>query len=707
MAEFFLELVSEEIPPAQQEPAAEALDQLIGAMFKAEGVDDAHLVEKFSTPLRFGVCFDGVPSTRQASLEERRGPPENAPAKALDGFKRSAAGAKFSVKNGYHFATFSKPEMEMKELLLELLPPLLRAFPWQKSMRWIEGNSFRWVRPLGEITCLLDGALVDFEVANLTAGNKKGVRTFADYKKYMEDKNILINPQERENKITKMVQNEISKTAIRNSETSFFTSLNDELKTTTEPLQINKSLIKKMAALSEAPIPFLYKNDELETRMIPESVLTSIYEKELFYQLHPQETNFIAVINNNNKRENIKSGLFAVLNARIKDAAFFIDEDNKLGLEKLREKLKDFPFYPKLLTMLDKVEYTETSCKKYNDPNIQTAAHYCKADIASQTGREFPESLGAISAKLYYNKFNPTTQAAKVVQDIRTGQRAIGAKDDPLPRQESDKVWRAILTHYKPIGAKDDLPSKEGQIISLEDRTGTLVWFFSIGEIPTGSRDPSALRREAIGMIRIILESTENDFTNLNLMDLFAEALALYGKDAAAADNNADATLDKLRHFITERLKYHLRADYPPDLVDAAIKDSELNLKRIVNRLRALQTFLKSADGKSLIAAWKRISGILKNTKTDAHFKPDRLVEEAEKNLARQLAQPEYEKALESHDFAQAFAQLAALGPCFDAFFDNVRVESDDKTLRQNRFALCAAAQAFMLQAADFSKIQS
>ena len=329
--------------------------------------------------------------------------------------------------------------------------------------------------------------------------------------------------------------------------------------------------------------------------------------------------------------------------------------------------------------MLDKANRIKTLCEKY-DEAIRQAAHHCKADIASQTGQEFPEATGGIGRYLFFLENKEL--------------------DKELDKEQGDRIIRAIETHYKPIGAQDSLPSKEGQLLGLADRADTLVGFFSINELPTGSKDPFALRRAAIGMIRIILESNNNDFSQLNLNDLFSQALQAYNK-------KDEAVLDKLRLFITERLKYHLRQDFAPDLVDAAIKDTDLNLKRIEARVKALHAFLKSDNGKALMAAWRRISGILKNNASSAKLNHDLLKEKAEINLAQQLNLPTYAQALKAHDFNQAFTILANLRQNFDTFFDEVRVETDDKTLTQNRLALCAAAQDMMRQAADFSKIQT
>ena len=677
MAEFFLELVSEEIPPAQQETAALNLERLLLDAFRKENVA-AKTRATFSTPLRFGICLDEVPTTLPARKEERRGPPESAPAKAVEGFKRTCGErAKIEVRDGYYFALITTPETKMRERLRVLLPELLRAFPWQKSMRWLEGDDFRWVRPLREITCLLDGKALDFQVAQLTAGNAKEVRSFDEYKRIMREKNIIIDPQERGEQIEKQISQQLE-----GEESHSYYDL------------------KKFITLTEMPIIrrytktdsriFTQEEKDWNMNIPPHQVEQIILEKEFHIPVLVEgRTKDSCLILLDGKKENeggILKNFEKVLEARTNDATFFFKQDLKTRMESLRQKLSGFIFYPQLGTMLDKANRIEALCKKYNDSNIQTAARYCKADIASQTGKEFPVALGYIGANLFYLE----KEEAEPPDSMHRF----------MPPEEIRERPRAIATHYQPIGAKDNLPSKEGQLLGLADRADTLVGFFSINELPTGSKDPFALRRAAIGMIRIILESAENDFTSLNLNDLFAEALQAYG-------NQNEAVLDKLRLFITERLKYHLRQDFAPDLVDAAIKDTDLNLKRIEARVKALHAFLKSDNGKALMAAWRRISGILKNSTSSAKLNHDLLKEKAEINLAQQLNLPAYAQALKAHDFNQAFTILANLRQNFDTFFDEVRVETDDKTLTQNRLALCAAAQDMMRQAADFSKIQT
>ena len=682
MAEFFLELVSEEIPPAQQEIAERSLERLLLDAFRKEGVT-AKTRATFSTPLRFGICLDEVPTTLPARNEERRGPPESAPAKAVEGFTRTCGeGAKIEVRDGYYFALITTPETTMRERLMALLPELLRAFPWQKSMRWLEGDDFRWVRPLREITCLLDGEALHFQVAQRRAGNKKGVRNFAEYEEIMREKNIFIDPQERGEQIKKQISQQLE-----GGEDHGYYDL------------------KKFITLTEMPIirrytktdSRIFTQEEKDWNMSipPYQVEQIILEKE-FHMLvlieGQPEGSYLILLDGKKEKKNeggIIKNFEKVLEARTNDATFFFKQDMETGMESLRQKLSGFIFYHQLGTMLDKAERIETLCKKYNDPNLQTVARYCKADIASQTGKEFPEALGDIGAVLFCLEKESPESLDPMFRDI------------PLEILERP---RAIRTHYQPIGAKDSLPSKEGQLLGLADRADTLVGFFSINELPTGSKDPFALRRAAIGMIRIILESPStdngNDFSQLNLNDLFTQALQAYGKQDKAV-------LDKLRLFITERLKYHLRQDFAPDLVDAAIKDTDLNLKRIEARVKALHAFLKSDNGKALMAAWRRISGILKNNASSAKLNHDLLKEKAEINLAQQLNLPAYAQALEAHDFNQAFTILANLRQNFDTFFDEVRVETDDKTLTQNRLALCSAAQEMMRQAADFSKIQT
>ena len=687
MAELLLELLSEDIPPSMQEAAGENLERLLRAALKKQGCEVAKGT-MFATSRRIGVWFIDLPRELAAQTETRRGPKISAPQQALDGFQHSLAGvnAKISEKDGYHHVQIKHPAREMKSLLAEMIPELLQNFPWPKSMRWPQNKDgsgdFRWVRPLRSVLCILDGEVVPFSVGGVAADNitysfinhRPEKKEISDIQNYRSTFGPLIHYQIRFQRI------EAEATRAVNAPKSVFTNI---------------------TGILENPNPIQIEAGSFDDNQLPYAVCDAILWKENCVRTEfgtPRLSlrTFIEGVKGEKEKKIIQEGYQKLIKARIQDALFFLAQDKKTGLDELRKKLADISFHPKLGSVLDKAERFEKLCtgrtlrdlfpEKEWEEVIQPAAHYAKIDIASQTGKEFPEALGQIAVKLW-EKEKP--------------------KSDP-------KIIHAMDQQYFPKRRDRSLPHEEGMILSLADRADTLAGFFSIGETPTGSKDPFALRRSALGIIRIILEN-ETDFQKLDLNDLFAEALGLY------SIQDKKPILEKLRAFITERLKFYLRAqDQSADFVAAAMRaESGLNLVRIQARLRALAQFLNTKDGDHLMTAWRRLSGILKETAStsgsdsasdstnDCANPPaaERFTEPAEHALAQALRMEDYKQALADHDFPRAFALLAQLRAPVDDFFDNVRVNVDDPQLRQNRLALCAALHSIMRQAADFSSI--
>ncbi len=711
MAELLLELLSEEIPPSMQEPAAESLERLLREALKTQGCE-AQQGDYFSTPRRIGIRFAGLPSSLAAQTETKRGPKTSAPQQAIDGFKRSLSGASAKIfeQDGYYFAQIERPAMEMNALLAEMIPQLLKTFSWPKSMRWPQNKDgsgdFRWVRPLRSILCLLDGEIVPFSIGGVQSGDttyghifdapdKIKISSFEDYQQKLRKAHVLIFAEDRREKIRQEIEKNKGDMEVQPEDIDLF--VNQIARLAEKP-----TLIKSKVNLNP-------EEKRIDIHSLPNKITDSIFFKENCLQLPTKDIwgkDFLACIDGEKKNDSvIAAGFSTVLRARMNDALFFIENDHKIGLDRLREKLKEISFHPKLGSILDKAErFKKLSLgqtlrnllpdKKW-DSVIQPAAHYAKVDIASQSGREFPEALGQIAEELYYRENSGPIDSR--VSDI--------PGDYPPSEDISDSIKEAILYHYETVPS-----TKASRILALAGRTDTLVGFFSIGEMPTGSKDPFALRRAALSIIQIILEH-QNDFQNLDLNDLFSEALDLYQV------KDKKKTLSELRRFIADRLKFYLRRqDQPADLVDAAMQaETGLNLARIQARLAALADFLKDENGGHLMIAWRRIAGILKDTKqagqrsgaprSGAPLAAALLTEPAEKKLAQALQMEGYDQALAAHDFPRAFGLLAALRAPVDDFFDHVRVNVDDDETRQNRLALCAAIYATMRRAADFSSI--
>ena len=708
MAELLLELLSEEIPPSMQESASKRFEKSLREELELQIENSKFLPGiSFSTPRRIGIWLE-VPHEFPAKIDKKRGPKTTAPKQAINGFRKSLLGSNATIteQDGYYFARIERPAVDTKTLLTYLLPKMLNKFSWPKSMRWPQnpdgGGDFRWVRPLRSVLCILDHEIVNFSIggvqsSNITYGHifdapdQIIVSSFADYRQKLSEAHVLIFPKERR----KEIQRQMKKNADMMS-----------------PLE--NDFINQAILLSEYPILQEFQNDfaseNIESYYLPDKIKSSILMKENCLPLYPTASlpDFIVCIDGNKKNNKlVVEGFSIVLQARMKDAAFYINKDYKTGLKRLREKLKDISFHPKLGNFFEKVERFEKLSLGQTlqnlfpdelwDDVIQLAAHYAKADIASQSGREFPEALGEIASQLFTH--------AMIPEFFPEEDEGISNVYIKIPYNVGEEIGKIIASHYDPVP-----PTNAGRILALADRADTLAGFFSIGETPTGSKDPFALRRSALSMIRIILEN-ETDFQKLDLNDLFAEALDLY------SIQDKKPILENLRAFITERLKFYLRAqDQSADFVAAAMRaESGLNLVRIQARLRALAQFLNTKDGDHLMTAWRRLSGILKETASgsssasasDCANPPaiERFTEPAEHALAQALRLEGYDQALADHDFPRAFALLAQLRAPVDDFFDNVRVNVDDPQLRQNRLALCAALHSIMRQAADFSSI--
>ena len=730
MAELLLELLSEEIPPSMQESASKRFEKSLREELELQIENSKFLPGiSFSTPRRIGIWLE-VPHEFPAKIDKKRGPKTTAPKQAINGFRKSLLGSNATIteQDGYYFARIERPAVDTKTLLTYLLPEMLNKFSWPKSMRWPQnpdgGGDFRWVRPLRSVLCILDHETVNFSLggvqsSNITYGHifdapdQIIVSSFADYRQKLSEAHVLIFPKERR----KEIQRQMKKNADMMS-----------------PLE--NDFINQAIRLSEYPILQEFQgnfdSENRESYSLPGKIKSSILMKENCLPLYPGALppDFIICIDGNKKNnELIAKGFSVVLQARMKDAAFYINKDYETGLKRLREKLKDISFHPKLGNFFEKVERFEKLSLGQTlqnlfpdelwDDVIQLAAHYAKADIASQSGREFPEALGEIASQLFWHATVPPAPQlpdppGPPDSDLSLSEPSSDISDEDsdtpntyikIPYNVGEEIGKIIASHYDPVP-----PTNAGRILALADRADTLAGFFSIGEMPTGSKDPFALRRAALSIIRIILEN-ETDFQKLDLNDLFAEALDLY------SIQDKKPILEKLRAFITERLKFYLRAqDQSADFVAAAMRaESGLNLVRIQARLRALAQFLNTKDGDHLMTAWRRLSGILKETASasasgsasDCANPPaiERFTEPAEKKLAQALRMEDYKQALADHDFPRAFALLAQLRAPVDDFFDNVRVNVDDPELRQNRLALCAALHSIMRQAADFSSI--
>ena len=716
MPELLLELLSEEIPARMQGRATEDLKRLVTEALKAQGLTVGE-AQAFATPRRLALVVEGVPNKSPAVTEERKGPRVGAPEPAIQGFLKSAglksigeATVVSDPKRGdYYVARIEKPSRAARDIIAEVVPDVLRKFPWPKSMRWgadASPGSFTWVRPLHSIVCLLGDKIVPFEIAGIESGNvTRGhrfhghgpfvVESFADFQKQLRQHKVLLDATER----ARMIAEEAH-------------ALADEHRLR---LVEDEALLTENAGLTEWPTVLMGHFDESFLIVPAECLMTAMkHHQKCFSLRHPRSgklaNRFLVVANLKAKDGGaaIVAGNEKVIRARLSDAKFFWEQDLKKKLEPMRFELKGVTFHEKLGTQWDRMErLTELSRQIAGAVDAEPekagrAAQLAKADLVSGMVGEFPELQGLMGR--YY---------------------AEAEHMDPA-------IARAVEEHYKPKGQGDAVPTHPVSIaVALADRLDTLVGFWAIGEKPTGSGDPYQLRRGALGIIRLLLG---NDL-RLRLSTALGAALNGYLKQgnphvrsACESWSNGKSMIHEslelawdafhvsgLADFFRERLKVQLREQGARhDLIDAvfSLPDQD-DLALVVKRVEALGKFLETEDGEHLLIGVKRAQNIIaieekKDKRSyDGTADPTLLTEPEEKMLhsAIQKVSVDTVAAINVENFARAMHALADLRPPVDAFFDKVTVNVDQPKLRENRLRLLSEIRAATLKVADFSKI--
>jgi glycyl-tRNA synthetase beta chain len=679
MAELLLELLTEEIPARMQSVAAQELRRLAEIAF-----EEAHLaftkLTSFVTPRRLTLHAEGLPLQRPGSAEERRGPRVGAPQNAIDGFLKSAGLASLEQcekratdKGEFYFALLKRPGQATADMLPGLLLEVIRNLPWPKSMRF-PAAPFRWVRPLQSVVCLLDGKVLKLDLGEVPVGMESrghrflfkssfNVSNFADYRDQLRRAYVVLDAAERRT----IIAEGLAKAA-------------REAGLTIKPDEL---LLDEVAGLVEWPVVLMGRIEREFMELPPEVLTTSMRTHQKYFACMDAKgvlaPHFLLVSNMiaDDGGKAIVAGNERVLKARLSDAKFFWDHDRKQKLASRVEKLRERVFHAKLGSMLEKVERVEklavalAPLVKTDGEKARRAARLAKADLSTGMVGEFPELQGVMGR--YY----------------------------ALHDGEDKEIADAVAEHYSPLGPSDRCPAAPVSVsVALADKLDTLANFFVIDEKPTGSKDPYALRRAALGVIRLILENK----LRLPLLKVFRAAVES-GEPGA-----------ELLEFFADRLKVALRDHgVRHDLIAAVFAlGGEDDLVRLLARVEALGTFLQSEDGANLLTAYRRASNIVRieenKDKTRYADPPDpgRFREEAETVLARRLANATAEstKALESENFAGAMAALARLRVPIDDFFNKVTVNTDDRELRANRLRLLSEIRDTLNRVADFSKIE-
>ncbi len=738
MAELLLELFSEEIPARMQGRAEADLLAALTARLKEAGLGwkTAFAV---SGPRRLTAVIEGLDARSADVREEKKGPKVGAPQQAIDGFLRGAGLATIDEasivsdpKKGDSYVAYQTvPGRDAVDVIAEAVPAIVRGFSWPKSMRTASGD-LRWVRPLQRIVCVLDGAVVPFEVGGVVSGNVteghrvhgRGpytVKGWKDYKKSLEGKgHVILSRADRRARILAGIADVCGKAGLE--------------------LVPDEGLLEEVTGLAEWPVVVLGQMDPSFLDLPPEVIKLSMRTHQKYFAVRRPGTeglapNFIVVANISASDGGVKiaEGNARVLSARLSDARFFWEKDKATPLEVMGEKLKTIAFKEELGSLGDKVERVaalarELAPKVGADPDLaERAARLAKADLVSEMVGEFPELQGVMGR--YYA-------------------RAAG---------EDARVADAIRDHYKPQGPSDVVPSEPVAIAAaLADKLDTLTGFWAISEKPTGSKDPFALRRAALGVVRLILDNgVRFSLDRFNDAQVLKHQIGPRGADWSAPSLSALASAimqhgvfsdqaqsalsaiegglpawanrvsshdpsvsDDLLDFLHDRLKVHLRDQGARhDVVDACLSmPDRCDLVLIVKRVAALGAFLETEDGATLLAGYKRAANILKAEEKKGAL-PETLSVDgalvargpaAEQALwaAVQGATASLEAPLAAEDFAGAMTVLAGLRGPVDAFFEGVMVNDPDAAVRANRLALLAEVRGALHKVADFSKIE-
>jgi len=691
--DLLIELFSEEIPARMQKRAGEDLQKLV-----TNGLVEAGLTygsaAVFTTPRRLTLALGDMLAASPRQVEERKGPKADAPEKAIEGFLRGAGLTRDQLeerdtpKGKVLFAKIEKPGRPAAEIVAEVLEQTIRNFPWPKSMRWGSG-SLKWVRPLHSILCVISdeaGAeVVPLTIDGITAGNTtRGhrflapdeieVAGFEDYQDKLSRAFVVLDPAAR-------------------ADTIWHDATNMAFAAGLEVVE-DAGLLAEVAGLVEYPVVLMGRIGEDFLGLPPEVLQTSMKEHQKFFSVRNPKSGqierFVTVANRTTADEGatILAGNEKVLGARLSDAKFFWDNDLRsvttgAGMETWVKALENVTFHNKLGTQAELIDRMATLSRELaplvgaDADEAEKAARVAKADLSSEMVYEFPELQGLMGS--YYAR--------------KAGM--------------SDAVADAAKDHYAPLGPSDGVPTAPVSIaVAMAEKIDKLTGFWAIDEKPTGSKDPFALRRAALGVIRILVE---ND-VSLSLNDVLGQSAEIVGdRDAGRAD-----TADILG-FIHDRLKVYLRDQgIRHDVIDACIAmEGSDDLTLLVKRARALSETLKTDDGENLIQGFKRANNILSQAEeadgVEYSFGADpKFAEtEAEKDLFAALdkAEAKITPAMAAQDFSTAMAAMAELRGPIDAFFEAVQVNAENPTVRRNRLNLLSRIRTICSAVADLTKL--
>ena len=690
MPDLLLEVLSEEIPARMQAGGAQELERQVCSRLK-----EARLTHDgattFATPRRLALVVPGLPPEQPDITVERKGPRVDAPEKAIQGFLKSTGltlddcEQRETPKGPVWFAVTQEKGRPTADLLTNLLPEALAAVSWPKSMRWDE-SGIRWVRPIRSILCLLGDAVVPFRFGTVASGRttlghrflSSGALTVTDagsYEATLNAAKVVLHSGDRVSEIFRSVR-------VLSERQGF-------------PFEPDVQLMAENAGLTEWPVVLIGSIDERFMDLPPEVLRSAMRTHQRYFALLGKADRLapcfalVANITTEDDSVAVVAGNERVLRARLADARFFWDQDRRQKLIDRVPQLEGVVFHARLGSMADKAHRIAALARALS-PAIKGAGAdeaaraglLCKADLVTEVVGEFPDLQGIMGR--YY------------------------AEAD----EEAPEVWLAIRDHYAPQGSGDSCPTLPVSVaVALADKLDTLVGFFAIDERPTGSKDPFALRRAALGVVQLIIENN----LRLSLLGALNDALAGYGR-LLPAEPGAERTCDALLGFFADRVKTHLRdLGYRHDLVSAVFAaGGEDDLVRLLERVDALVGLLDGRDGANLLTAYRRAANILRieekkdGTLYQGNADKKLFVKREEHTLHRaiSLANSRAEVMLGGGHFEDMMTIMATLRAPVDAFFDHVTVNCEDPALRRNRLLMLSQIRSTLDRVADFSKIE-
>ena len=773
MTDFLLELRSEEIPARMQLKAKEDLARLFSDALGKAGLAAAS-VKTFATPRRLALIATGLPLATEAVSEETKGPKVGAPPQAMEGFLRKTGLTQdqLTERDGVYFAVVQKAGRQTADVLAEAIPAIIRAFPWPKSQRWgaasISTESLRWVRPLQGIVALLGDDVVPCKIDGIVSGaatmghrfHHSGPITIGNAGDYIEKLracHVIVHFSER------------------------CRIIRDGAKAVSEAAGLNlvedEGLVIENAGLTEWPVPMLGRFDPAFLDVPQEVIQLTARVNQKYFVCHDSNGKLAnafvctANIDAHDGGAAIVAGNEKVLAARLSDAKFFWEQDLKVSLDDQAQKLAQITFHEKLGSVADKVDRVAKLARWLVEEGIVTANTSVAPAQAGAHHVSQSSTTGVIGSSLRWSDAdiaslaNQAERAARLCKaDLVTGMvgefpelQGIMGGYYARAQGESDAVADAIRDHYKPVGQGDDVPTAPVTVaVSLADKLDTLLSFFDIKEYPTGSKDPFALRRASLAIIRLILVNNLKLHTDAPIQFWLGQS----DERAILSDRDLErrSLLTVVQHFLADRLAVQQKeSGVRHDFVDASgdwLGRGDGRLDRIMLRAEALQAYITTAEGANLLAAYKRAANILKGSHpvspvldktsdapmSDAaeqqmpqtgeedpfvdvdqgmraaiagnHGRTAGIIPEGAAAAdiallgALDIAEPQAQKALEAEQFEDAMAALATLREPIDRFFDEVMVNDEDPAKRAFRLGLLARFRDAVTQVADFSKIE-